>query len=121
MVQGLPDVAAVLELVPVQPVNCVPTAAALLRLVVMFVKSVLRAAKIAIVDPAVGAVLAVIAVLVWAPILVIVLTKLAHCVAVIVLVALTVANALCPQPLSLVPVDQMSLTLAFAVVLTNPL
>ena len=48
-----------------------------------------------------------------------VLTKLAHCVAVTVLVALTVATALCPQPLSLAPVDQTSLTLAPAVVLTK--
>ena len=57
IVHGLPDVAAVLELVPVHPVYCVPLATALLRLVVMLVRSVLRAAKIPIVEPAVGAVL----------------------------------------------------------------
>jgi hypothetical protein len=89
--------------------------------VVTLVKSVLTAAKIPITVPAVGAVLAVIVVAVWLPMLASVFTKLAHCVAVTVLVALTVANALCPQPLSLAPVDQTSLTLALAVVLTNPL
>jgi hypothetical protein len=119
--QVAPDVPAVFELVPVHPVNWLPTVGALLRLVVIFVRSVLSAAKMLMVDPAVGAVLDVMVVPVWAPILAIVLTKLAHCVAVTVLVALTVDNAVCPHPLSPDPVDQTSLTLAFAVVLANPL
>ena len=62
IVQGLPDVPAVLELVPVHAVYCVPTATALFLFVVTLVKSVLTAAKIPITVPAVGAVLAVIVV-----------------------------------------------------------
>ncbi len=64
MVQVAPDVAAVLELVPDQPVNCDPTATALFLLVVTLVISVLTAASIEIKLPAVGAVLAVRVVLV---------------------------------------------------------
>jgi hypothetical protein len=48
-------------------------------------------------------------------------TNPAHCVAVTVPAALTVANADWPYPLSPDPVDQMSLTLAPDVVLANPL
>jgi hypothetical protein len=62
--QVAPDVEAVLELVPDQPVNCEPTATALLRLVVTLVISVLTAASMEIKLPAVGADLAVSVVLV---------------------------------------------------------
>ena len=62
IVQLAPDVVAVLELVPVHPVNCVPLATAFPRLVVQFVRSVLSAAKMLIRLPAVGAALAVIVV-----------------------------------------------------------
>ena len=87
---------AVFELVPDHPVNCDPTAAALLRLVVTLVISVLTAASIEIKVPAVGAVLAVREVLVWLPRLLKVLTREAHCVAVMVPAVLTVEMALCP-------------------------
>jgi hypothetical protein len=86
--------AVVFELVPVQPVYCVPDPTALFLLVVMLVKSVLSAANIAISVPVVGADLAVMAVLVCEPILEIVFTKLAQLVAVTVPPALTVAKAL---------------------------
>jgi uncharacterized protein (DUF697 family) len=63
MVQALvPDpVADVFALVPVQLVYCDPTAAALPRKVVKLVRSVFTAASTAMVPPAVGAVLLVIA------------------------------------------------------------
>jgi hypothetical protein len=87
----------------------------------MLVKSVLIAAKIVMRSPAVGAVLAVIVVFVCAPMLTKVFRNEAHCVAVTKLVADTVASAGCPQPASADPVLQTLLTLAPAVVLTNPL
>jgi hypothetical protein len=59
----VPDpVVEVLLDVPVQPVNCVPDAAALPRALVTAVKSVFTAANTAITLPATGAVLAVIVV-----------------------------------------------------------
>ena len=79
------------------------------------------AANTAIVVPAVGAVLAVIVVPVWLPILERVLTKLAHCVAVTVPAAATVPMAVWPQPELVAPVLHVALTFAPAVVLTNPL
>ena len=90
-------------------------------LVVTLVRSVLSAAKMLMVVPAVGAVREVSVVLVCDPMLAKVLTRLAHCVAVTVPAADTVLNAVCPQPLSPDPVLQTSLTLALAVVLTKPL
>ena len=54
--------AVVFELVPVQPVYCVPTATALFLLAVMLVKSVFNAANTAIKVPVVGADLDVIVV-----------------------------------------------------------
>jgi hypothetical protein len=51
----------------------------------------------------------------------IVLTKLAHCVAVTVVPALTVDRAVCPHPNDADPVLQTLLTLAPEVVDANPL
>jgi hypothetical protein len=82
----------------------------------MLVKSVLTAANTLIVVPVVGAALAVIAVFVCAPMLAVLLTKLAHCVADIVPAAETVATAVCPYA-----VFSTALRLAPAVVLTKPL
>jgi hypothetical protein len=62
MVQVAPDVAAVFELVPVQPVYCVPFATALFLLALMLVKSVFSAANTEIKVPVVGADLDVIVV-----------------------------------------------------------
>jgi len=121
IVQVAPDVAKSLLLTPVQPVYCVPTATALFLLAVMVVRSVFRAANTEIKLPVVGAVLDVIVVPVWLPMLDMVLTRLAQFVAVTVPSALTVLSADCPQPLSPDPVLQMSLTLAPAVVLAKPL
>jgi hypothetical protein len=71
----VPEVLAVL---PDHVLLVVPTLAALPRLVVTLVKSVLTADKTLMTVPTVGAVLAVKEVFVWAPALVIVFTKLAH-------------------------------------------
>ena len=116
MVQDPAAVAAVVELVPVQAVYCVPLAAALPRFVVTLVRSVLTLAKIEMILPATGAVLEVSVVLVWVPAVAKLLTKLAHCVAVTVFaLATTLVTAVCPQPLSVEPTAQMSFKLALAV------
>ena len=82
----------------------------------MLVKSVFTAANILIVAPVVGAVLAVIVVFVCAPILAVLLTRLAHCVAVTVPSAATVPTAVCPYA-----VFSVALRLAPTLVLTKPL
>jgi hypothetical protein len=87
----------------------------------MLVRSVLSAAKILMVLPATGATLEVIRVPVWLPMLEMVLTKLAHCVAVTVAPALTVDRAVCPQPNEAEPVLHTLFTLAPDVVDANPL
>jgi hypothetical protein len=108
-------------MLPVHVELVVPEAAALPRFVVTLVMSEATLAKIDMVVPVTGAVRDVSVVLVWLPMLAKVLTRPAHCVAVTVLVAATVLNAVCPQPLSLEPVPQTSLMLLPEVVLTKPL
>lgn len=116
-----PDpVAVVFDVVPVNVPYSVPDAAANPRLVLILVMSVETLDKTCIKVPVVGADLEVIAVPVWLPILDSVLTKLAQFVAATVPPALTVPNAVCPQPLSVLPVLQMLLILGLPV-LTNPL
>jgi hypothetical protein len=85
-------------------------------LVKQLVISVFTAANTLISVPVVGAALEVIVVGWCAAMLVTVLTKLAHCVAVTVPPVLTVDNAVCPYV-----VFQVALTLALTVVLTKPL
>ena len=87
----------------------------------MLVRSVLSAARMSMVLPVTGAVLAVIVVPVWLPILLMVFTRLAHWVAVIDPAADTVVSADCPHPESVEPVLHTLLMLAPAVVLTKPL
>jgi len=101
-------VPVVFEVVPENTPYSVPDATALPRLVVTLVISVLNADKIPIVVPAVGADLAVIAVLVWVPDVARLLTNCAHCVAVTVPAVAAEVNAVCPQPLSPEPVAQIS-------------
>jgi hypothetical protein len=114
-------VAVVLLVVPENVPTSVPDAAALPRLVVMFVRSVLIAAKTEIVLPATGAVLEVIVVPVCDPILELVLTKLAHDVAVTVPPTLTVLKAVCPHPNDAAPVLHTLFTFAPEVVDAKPL
>ena len=91
--------------VPVNVPYSAPEVTALPRLVVTLVISVCTLAKIPIMFPAVGAVLDVRVVLVWVPDVAKLLTIVAHCVAVTVLVpAVTVAMSVCPQPASPAPV-----------------
>ena len=123
MVQALVPVpvVVVLEVVPEKVVDIVPEPAALPLLVVILVKSVLRLAKIEIVSPAVGAVLEVNVVAVWLPDEERLLTNPAHCVAVTVPPVDTVLSAVCPHPLSVAPVPQISFRLAPEFVDTKPL
>jgi len=114
-------VAVVLLVVPENVPTSVPDAAALPRLLVMLVRSVLSAAKILMVLPATGATLEVMAVPVWLPMLAMVLTKLAHCVAVTVAPVLTVDKAVCPHPNEVAPVLHTLFTFAPDVVDANPL
>jgi hypothetical protein len=110
MVQAAPPepVAAVLAMLPVQVLLIVPEAAALPRFVVTLDMSVLNADKIPTTFPVTGAVLAVMAVLVWVPDVAKLLTRLAHCVAETVPPVEAAVKAVCPQPLSPDPVAQMS-------------
>ena len=114
-------VAEVLDVVPENVPTSVPDATALPRLFVMLVRSVLRSAKIWMRLPATGAERDVMVVLVWLPMEAMLLTNPAHCVAVTVPAAETVARADSPYPLSPDPVDQISFTFAPDVVEANPL
>ena len=117
MVQAdCPDpVAVVLLVVPEKVPNCVPELAALPRLVVQLVISVLTAGKMLITVPVVGADLDVKAVLVWAPEVARLLTKVAQLVAVTVPLAATAAIDVCPHPESPDPVLQIALRLVWKV------
>ena len=95
-------VAVVLLVVPVKTPYSVPDATALPRARVKVLISVATLAKIAIVFPATGAVLEVIVAPVCDPMVVRLLTIEAHCVAVTVPAAATLAIFDCPQPRSLV-------------------
>ena len=95
-------VAEVLLVVPVNVPYSVPDAAAFPRAVVKVLISVATLAKIAIVLPVTGAVLLVIVAPVCDPMVVRLLTIEAHCVAVTVPAAATLAMFDCPQPRSLV-------------------
>jgi hypothetical protein len=75
-------VAAVLLVVPVKVPYSVPELAALPRLVVQLVMSVLTLAKIEMIFPVTGAVLEVMVVLVWLPVVERLLTNVAQLVAV---------------------------------------
>ena len=97
-------VAVVLLVVPVNVPYSVPEDTALPRAVVTLVISVLTLAKIPIMFPVTGAVLDVRVVLVWVPDVARLLTIVAHCVAVTVPLAATVAMSVCPQPASPDPV-----------------
>jgi hypothetical protein len=122
MVQAFcPDpVAVVFDVVPENVPIVVPEAAALPRLLVMVLMSVATLAKIAMVLPATGCVLDVKVELVCCPAVAKLATKVAHCVAVTVPPADTVDMAVCPQPLSPVPVPQ-TLLMLLALALTKPL
>ena len=78
--------------------------------------SALTFANTLMVRPVVGADLEVIVVGWWAAILVMVFTRVAHCVAVTVPAAATVLTAVCPYV-----VFQVALTLALTVVFAKPL
>lgn len=110
MVQAAPPdpVAVVLAIDPVQVELVVPDAAALPRLVVTLLISVCTLAKMPITFPVTGAVLDVNVVLVWVPDVAKLLTNVAQLVAVTTPLADTDVIAVCPQPLSPEPVDQMS-------------
>lgn len=99
----------------------VPDTGVLPRLIVTLVRSVATAGKTVIRLPLIGAVLAVNEVLVWLQAVAKLLTKVAHCVAVIDCWTATVGIVVCPQPLSPVPAAHTPLRLALGVVLTNPL
>jgi hypothetical protein len=117
MVQAAcPDpVAVVLLVVPEKVPNCVPELVALPRLAVQLVISVATLAKMLITVPVVGAVLAVMAVVDWAPVTERLLTKVAQLVAVTVPPVLTAAIDVCPQPESPDPVLQIVLRLVWKV------
>jgi hypothetical protein len=104
-----------LLVVPEKVPNCVPELAALPRLVVQLVISVLTAGKMLITVPVVGADLDVKAVLVWAPDVARLLTKVAQLVAVTTPPVLTAAIDVCPQPESPDPVLQIVLRLVWKV------
>ena len=97
-------VAVVLLVVPENVPYSVPEAAALPRLVVTLVMSVCTLARIAIKFPVTGAVLDVMVVEDCVPDVLRLLTMVAHCVAVTVPLAATVAMSVCPQPASPAPV-----------------
>jgi hypothetical protein len=97
-------VAVVLLVVPENTPYSVPEAAALPRLVVTLVISVLTLAKIPIMFPVTGAVLDVMVVPVWVPEVAKLLTIVAQFVAVTIPLVDTVAMSVCPQPASPAPV-----------------
>ncbi len=97
-------VPVVLLVVPVNVPYSVPEAMALPRLVVTEVMSVATLAKILIMFPVTGAVLDVRVVAVWVPVVVRLLTIVAHCVAVTVPAAATLVMSVCPHPASPAPV-----------------
>ena len=113
-------VAEVFDVVPENTPYSVPEAAALPRLRVMVLMSVATLAKIAMTLPVTGCVRLVRVELVCCPAVAKLATKAAHDVAVTVPPMLTVLRAVCPQPLSPLPVLQTALIL-LALALANPL
>ena len=97
-------VVPVLLVVPLAYPTSAPELVALPRLVVQLLISVCTLARIATIFPVTGAVLDVMVVVLWAPVVERLLTSVAQFVAVTIPDAATVAIEVCPQPASPDPV-----------------
>jgi hypothetical protein len=109
-------VPVVLAVAPVQVELVVPELVANPRLVLQLLMSAATLAKIATTFPVTGAVLDVMVVVLWAPVVERLLTRVAQLVAVTVPAEATLDIAVCPQPASPELVLQIALRLAW-----NPL